>query len=68
MKHNLQISVSNKPEKDGIVSCRTVSLKERLLKKLFGTTRRVTIIVPGDSVEGITILEGTTEGGEANAT
>lgn len=68
MKHNLQISVSSKPEENGIVSCRTISMKERLLRKLFGTTRKVTIIVPGESVQGITILEGTAEGGEANAT
>lgn len=68
MKHNLQISVSSKPEEKGIVSCRTISMKERLLRKLFGTTRKVTIIVPGESVQGITILEGAAEGGEANAT
>ena len=68
MKHNLQISVSSKLEENGIVSCRTISMKERLLRKLFGTTRKVTIIVPGESVQGITILEGTAEGGEANAT
>jgi hypothetical protein len=42
-------------------------MKERLMKKLFGTTRKVTIIVPGDSVQGITILEGAAEGGEVNA-
>ena len=66
MKHNLEISVSKEP-KDGIVSCKTISVKKRLLKRIFGTTRKVMIIVPGDSVEGITILEGSQKGGDANA-
>ena len=67
MEHKIQISVSSKPNEKGIVTCKTVSMKERLMKKLFGTTRKVTIIVPGDSVQGITILEGAAEGGEVNA-
>ena len=67
MKHSLTISVSKKPEKDGIASC-PVSAKERLLKALFGTTRRLTIIVPADSVDCITIQEGAAEGGEVYAT
>ena len=67
MKHSLTISVSKKPEKDGIAS-RPVSAKERLFNALFGNTRRLTIIVPADSVDCITILEGAAEGGEVNAT
>ena len=32
MKHNLNISVSKKEPEDGIVQCRNVSLREKLLK------------------------------------
>lgn len=67
MKHNLKISVSKEPKADGIVSCKTVSIRERILRKLFGQSQKVTILVPGDSVERITICEQQ-EGGEKNAT
>ena len=56
MRHNLSISVSKQP-KDGIVSCRTVRLRERLLRRLLGLPRTVTILVPGDSVETVSITE-----------
>ena len=36
MKHNLNISVSKKPPEDGIVQCRNVSLREKLLARLLG--------------------------------
>ena len=68
MKHNLKINVSKTPQKDGMVSCKTVSVKERLLKKLFGETRKVMVIVPGDMVDNITICEAQGKGGEKNAT
>ena len=50
MKHNLRISVSKKPKYGGVVSCRTVSVRERILRFLFGNPMRLTIVVPGDSV------------------
>jgi len=62
MKHNLKISVSKHPQDDGIVTCRNVSVRERLLRVLFGNKQRVTILVPGDSVDEVAICE-TKEGG-----
>ena len=56
MKHSLKISLKE-PEPGGIVWCRTVSLRERLLRRLFGEMRRVTIIVPGGSVEELSVKE-----------
>ena len=47
MKHSLKISYTKEPGSGGIVWCRTVPLRERLLRRLFGEMRRVTIIVPG---------------------
>ena len=46
MKHNLKICIASGPETGGIVRCKTVRLRERVLRRLFGDTRRVTIIVP----------------------
>ena len=57
MKHNLKISVSRKPTEDGVVRCQRVALRERLLRYLFGEKRRVMVIVPGDTVESVSITE-----------
>ena len=65
MKHQLKISVSKEPQIGGIVSCRNVSIRERLLRFLFGNKRKVTVLIPGDSVGEITICE-TGEGEDEN--
>lgn len=57
MKHDLKISVSKKPNEDGVVRCKRVALRERLLRYLFGEKRRVMVIVPGDTVESVSITE-----------
>ena len=57
MRHTLQISVSKKPVNGGAVSVRRVSIRERLMRFLFGNTVRLTVIVPGNSVEELSIRE-----------
>ena len=57
MKHKLKINVSKEPRTSGIVNCRNLSIRERLLRFLFGEKKRVTVLIPGDSVEEITICE-----------
>ena len=57
MRHTLQISVSKKPVNGGAVSVRRVSIRERLMRFLFGDTDRLTVIVPGNSVEELSIRE-----------
>lgn len=47
------------------MAVKKTSIKKRILNKLFGTTQKVTIIVPGDTVEGISIYE-IPERGNAN--
>ena len=65
MKHKLKISVSKEPQTGGIVTCRNVTIRERLLRILFGDKRRVTVLIPGDSVGEIAICEAE-KGGDAN--
>lgn len=65
MKHKLKISVSKQPQTGGIVACRNLTVRERLLRFLFGDKRRVTVLIPGDSVGEIAICE-TKEGGGVN--
>ena len=57
MKHSLKISYTKEPGSAVIVWCRTIPLRERLLRRLFGEMRRVTIIVPGGSVEELSVKE-----------
>ena len=65
MKHKLKISVSKQPQTGGIVTCRNLTVRERLLRFLLGDKRRVTVLMPGDSVGEIAICE-TKEGGSTN--
>ncbi len=62
MRHKLLISVSKKPRNDGIVSFRNITVREKFLRFLFGGKQRITILVPGDSVEAVSINE-ISEGG-----
>ena len=62
MKHTLKISFV-RALGDGIVSCRHITVREKLLRMLFGEKRRLTVIIPGSSVKTLSIEE---EGGEEN--
>ena len=57
MKHNLKISVSKKPQTGGVVSCRNVTIRERFLRFLLGDKQKITILVPGDTVQELAISE-----------
>ncbi len=64
MTHRLKISVSKEPQSGGIVQCRNVTLREKMLTKLLGRREKVMILVPGNSVESVCITE-VPEGGTA---
>lgn len=57
MKHNLKISVSKEPKKKGVVNCRNVTVRERLLRLFLGDKQKLTIIIPGDTVSELAIAE-----------
>ena len=57
MKHALKISVSKKPLNKGVVAFRNVTVRERFLRFLFGDKMKLTVIVPGDTVEQLDIRE-----------
>ena len=65
MKHNLKISVSNSPQTGGVVRCRNVSLREKLLTLLLGRKERMMILIPGNSVAELSIVE-MPDGGATN--
>ena len=66
MKHNVRIRVSKKPVNEGVMSCRKVTVREKLLRFLLGDKTRLTILVPGDSVQALNIDE-VKDGGEKYA-
>lgn len=57
MQHNLRISVTRQPDPGGVVAIRSVSVRERLLRFFLGEKRKLTILVPGDTVSGIEIQD-----------
>ena len=57
MKHNLKISVSKEPRTGGIVQCRKVTLREKLLTFMLGKQEHVMVLIPGNSVETLSITE-----------
>ena len=57
MRHNLRITVSKERPDGGVMACRHVAIRERLLRRLFGDPVRLTVLVPGDSVDEVTVTE-----------
>lgn len=56
MRHAMEVSVL-KPAGGGVVRCKKVGIRERLMRLLFGEIRRMTIIIPGDTVDALRICE-----------
>ena len=61
MRHNLKITVSKARANGGVVACRHVTVRERLLRFLIGSPVKLTVLVPGDSVDEVAICEAGTE-------
>ena len=57
MRHTLKIKIGKKIKNEGIVTIRQNTVRERLLRFLLGSPIKLTVIVPGDSVEEIGIKE-----------
>ena len=65
MEHNVKIAVSKSPAEGGIIACKVIPIKNKILRKVMGDIDRMTIIIPGDTVKDITISE-VKEGGGLN--
>lgn len=57
MKHNLTISVSKDPRRGGVLQCKNITIREKLLTKLFGRKQKIMILIPGNSVSTVSITE-----------
>jgi len=59
-RHSLKLHIARHiPDNPGIVATKNVTLRERLMRLLLGTPRKVMILVPGYSVKQIDITENT---------
>lgn len=57
-KHSLNLHISPEIARDpGVVGAKTITMRERILRRLLGPRHKVTIIVPGESVDRIDITE-----------
>lgn len=63
MQHTLKISILKESKSGGIINCRNVTLRERVLCRLFGKKEKMMILIPGDSVESLSIKEISEQGG-----
>lgn len=57
MRHTLKITVSKEKTNGSVVACRHVTVRERLLRLLLGGPVKLTVLVPGDSVDEVAISE-----------
>ena len=57
MTHTLGIRVEKGKRNAGVATCRHVTIREKLLRWLLGSPVKLTVIVPGDSVEAVEITE-----------
>ena len=64
MRHALRIVVSKDSEGEGVVACRHLTMREKLLRFLIGSPVKLTVLVPGDNVDEVEISKART-GGDA---
>ena len=57
MHHTMQISVTKKPRPGGVAMFRSISVREKILRRLLGDKAKLTVIVPGDTVDEVAIKE-----------
>lgn len=57
MKHTLKIKISKERANGGVLACRQVTVREKLLRFLLGSPIKLTVLVPGDSVDEVAIKE-----------
>lgn len=57
MSEKLRISVSRKDRSADYAVCRTVTLPQKLYARLFGKKQKATVIIPGDLISEVEVVE-----------
>ena len=57
MEHTMHITVAKDRKNGGIMACRQLTAREKFLRWLLGDPVKLTVIVPGDSVDEVAIFK-----------
>ncbi len=57
MRHTMKITVGKGKSANGVLACRRLTVREKLLCFLLGSPMKLTVLVPGDSVDAVEISE-----------
>ena len=57
MRHTLKILVSKERPNSGVIACRHLTVREKFLRFLLGSPVKLTVLVPGDTVDEVAITE-----------
>ena len=57
MEHTMHITVAKDRHNGGLMACRQLTVREKFLRWLLGNPVKLTVIVPGDSVDEVAIFE-----------
>ncbi|MCT2898612.1 hypothetical protein EFM54_06300 [Lentilactobacillus buchneri] len=57
MANKISILVAKHPRQDGVVSMHQITIRERLLRLLFGNPHHLMVIAPGKDVQQLQINE-----------
>lgn len=66
MKNQVKVCITKEP-KQSIVSTKKISIREKILTKLFGPIKNITLLIAGDDVDVVTVIDKTSLAGEKNA-
>lgn len=57
MSKHLKLTLSKRPKDDGLVSMKESTIKGSIFRRLFGRKNKVAIIIPGDDIGTIEIVD-----------
>ena len=57
LRHIMKITVGKGKCANGVLACRRLTVREKLLRFLLGSPVKLTVLVPGDSVDAVEISE-----------
>ncbi|QIU87375.1 hypothetical protein [Trueperella pyogenes] len=56
-KHRLKVSLTKEPPRDALVSTKRISIRERILRFILGNKQELTVLVPGNQVHALEIVQ-----------
>lgn len=62
MSKHLKLTLSKKPPDSSLVAMKETKIKQSLFSRLFGAKNKVAIIIPGEDIGSIEIVNGRSDG------